>query len=340
MVSISQIQDTYKQIKPILQDENVKRYGNILMTIGKNGVKAIRGHLETKKNNQKKLLMSSGSSEVQTQLAGNMTGMTQQLIQKGCSSALGGLTSLGWANLAVSGINLGVTAVGMVVISKKINTLTSEIQQMNSKLDGIINEMHEIKIMVGQLNDNEIRKLYSEANRQIRRMNDYANELSMNYNSSIGREVKNQLIDSSSFLDDILARYNDTNCDIALGLDVIMAHFYAFVSLMKSYISTMYLYDRNLQSYEAYENTLRNFCSKSMIESVQNVYRKSSNSFISPQDLGLITAVYKGIMAEQVSEIKSQRQVLELVDYNEYRRINEKLQEDSSSGEIAFIQYS
>ena len=77
-----------------------------------------------------------------------------------------------------------------------------------------------------------------------------------------------------------------------------------------------------------------------MIESLQNVYRQSSNSFVSPQDLGLITAVYKGIMVEQISEIKSQQQIFELVDYNEYKRINEKLQESNDSDEIAFIQYA
>lgn len=321
-----------------LNNGNVERYGSAIRTLGDTKNKIV-GHLETRKANIPSVLAATSSpNEVGTQLS-NMSGMVQQLT-KNSSKMLGGLTSLGWANLAVSGINLGVTAVGMVVISKKINKLSQEVQQMNGKLDSIMSEMHEIKIMVGQLNENEIRKLYSEANRQIRRMNDYADELSTNYNSSLGREVKNQLIDSSSFLDDILARYNDINCNIALGLDVIMAHFYAFVSLMKSYISALYLYDKNLQSYESYENTLRNFCSKSMIESIQNVYRQSSSSFVSPQDLGLITAVYKGIMVEQISEIKSQRQIIELVDYNEYRRINEKLQEDSSSDEIAFIQYA
>ena len=77
-----------------------------------------------------------------------------------------------------------------------------------------------------------------------------------------------------------------------------------------------------------------------MIDSIQNAYRQSADSFISPQDLGLITAVYKGIMVEQISEIKSQRKVLELVDYNEYKRINEQLQEGEISGEVAFVQYA
>lgn len=342
MVSIEQIKSTYEQIKPLLEDERVKRYGTMLIKAGKNGAKKVIGHIETTRSSQQKMISSSNvTSGVQTQLAGNMAGMTQQLIQKGCSSALGGLTSLSWANLAVSGINLGVTVAGMIVISKKIDTLTREVQQMNGKLDAIIDEMHQIKAMVAQLNDNEIRKLYSDANKGIRRMKDLTYELNIGrYNDALRREAKNQLIDSSVFLEDIFGRYTDFNCNIALGLDVIMAYFYTFVSLMKTYISTVYLYDEELMNYAEYEDTLRNLCSKSMIESIQNIYRESSSSFVSPQDLGLITAVYKGIMVEQISEIKSQRQILELVDYNEYKRINEQLQSGNSSGEIAFVQYA
>ena len=284
---------------------------------------------------------SGNSSPVQTQLAGNMSGLSQQLITKGCSSALGGLTSLSWANLAVSGINLGVTAVGMIVISKKINTLTQEVGQMNGKLDYIIDEMHQIKVGIAQLNDNEIRKLYKEADTQIGYMRSSIDKLSSGrYTEYIVGEAEKTLISASKSLTDYLSRYNDQNCEIAIGLDVIMAHFYTFVSLLKSYISAVYLHEKDIRDYGEYEQLFRNFCSKAMIESLQNVYRQSSNSFVSPQDLGLITAVYKGIMVEQISEIKSQQQIFELVDYNEYKRINEKLQESNDSDEIAFIQYA
>lgn len=343
MISIGQISSAYNQIKPILEDEIVKRYGNALLKIGKDGAKKIIGHIETtrKAANQGLLTANGNSGGVSKLLSGNMSGAVQQISKIGAGS-LGGLTSLGWANLAVSGINLGVTAVGMIVVSKKIDTLTSEVQQMNSRLDGIIEEMHQIKAGIVQLNDNEIRKLYREANQQIRRMKNYSSELSYDgkYNDNLRREVNGYLSDASVFLEDILGRYEDSNCDIALGLDVIMAHFYTFVSLMKSYISVVYLHDKDLLGYGEYENTLRNMCSKYMVETIQNVYRQSTNSFVSPQDLGLITSVYKGIMIEQISEIKSQRQILELIDYNDYRRINEQLQNSSESGEISLIQYN
>lgn len=298
-----------------LNNGNVERYGSAIRTLGDTKNKIV-GHLETRKANITSVLAATSSpNEVGTQLS-NMSGMVQQLT-KNSSKMLGGLTSIGWANLAVSGINLGVTAVGMVVISKKINKLSQEVQQMNGKLDIIINEMETLKAGVNELKENEIRKLYRDIDKQIAYMQHCINKLnSGNYTDYVVGETEKALIKASKSLNDLLTRYNDSNCGISLGLDIIMAHFYAFVSLLKTYMSTVYLYESKKNYCLEYDNILRNFCSKSMIESVQNVYRQSSSSFVSPQDLGLITAVYKGIMVEQISEIKSQRQIIELVDYN------------------------
>jgi outer membrane murein-binding lipoprotein Lpp len=341
-MTIEQIKTAYEQLKPILQNEDVKRYGSMII---KKGGKKLLGHIETVRNQNNALLTSSDSTNaISTQLSGNASDMVQHLLRNASGSSLGGLASLGWANLAISGVNLGVTVVGMAVLSKKMDKLSQEMSQMNRKMDVILSEMHQIKAMVSQLNENEIRKIYSEADRQIRRMKGYSLELSgEGYNDSLKREVKNQLIDSSSFLTDSISRYNDPTCNIALGLDVIMAHFYTFVSLLKAYISTIYLYNNGRidnAMLDDTKDTLRLFCSKGMVKSIQSVYRQSAESFMSPQDLGLITSIYKGIMVEQVSEIKSQRKILELVDYNQYKRINEQLQENSGSGELAFIQYS
>lgn len=341
MIDFNRIQGTYEKFKPMLENEDFKRYGNMLVKAGSNGAKKIMGHFETVRANRQSMLTSQAAGQIETHLAGNMTGAVQQLTSGGASAALGGLTSLGWANLAVSGISIGVTVASTIYLSKKIEKINQEIQQINGKLDGIIDEMHQIKLMVVQLNDNEIRKLYTEANRQIRRMNDYADELNnMEYNHATAREVRNFLTDSSAFLEDILGRYNDTNCDISLGLDIIMAHFYTYVSLLKTYISVVYLHEKKIDDHDSHETILRNMCSKSMIDSIQDAYLLSADSFISPQDLGLITSVYKGIMVEQISEIKSQRKILELVDYNQYKRLTEQLQEGSSSGELAYIQYT
>lgn len=324
-----------------LNNGNLERYGSAIRTVGDMGKKIV-GHLETTKKaaSASKILTTSGTAEgIGSQLS-NISGMVQQLTASS-SKILGGITSLSWANLAVSGINLGVTAVGMVVISKKINALSQEVQQMNGKLDIIISEMEAIKSGVNELKENEIRKLYKDIDEQIAYMQHCINKLnSGNYTDYVVGETEKTLIKASKSLNDLLTRYNDSNCRISLGLDIIMAHFYAFVSLLKTYMSTVYLHKSKKNYCLEYDNILRNFCSKSMIESIQNVYRQSSSSFISPQDLALITSVYKNIMVEQISEIKSQRQIIELVNYNDYKRINEKLQESNESGELAYIQYN
>ena len=344
MAMIETIKTTYDQLKPILEDETVRRYGSMLIKVGSAGAKKVMGHLESRKANNTLLLTAADAGKGASQLVGGeVSSMAQQLVKTGGSAALGGLTSLGWANLAMTGVSIGVTVASTVILSKKIDNLSREIQQINGKLDGIINEMHEIKIMVAQLNDNEIRKLYKETSTQIAHMQHWMSKLSTgNYSEYIVGESEKALIEASNTLSDNLGRYNDPNCDICLGLDIIMAHFYAFVSLMKAYMSYAYLHEKRRNYGTEYDNILRNMCSKSMIESIQTAYRQSLSvdAFVSPTDIGLLTAVYKGIMVEQISEVKSQRKIIELVDYNEYKRINEKMEEDPGNSEVAFLRYA
>lgn len=76
MITINQIQTVYQQIQPILQDENIKRYGSLLVKAGSKGAKKIIGHIEATKNNKQKLLSVNGTTNgIQTQLAVNMSGM-------------------------------------------------------------------------------------------------------------------------------------------------------------------------------------------------------------------------------------------------------------------------
>lgn len=203
-------------------------------------------------------------------------------------------------------------------------------------------EIQAIRTDINDLKINEIRKLYRDIDEQIAYMQHLMNKLNTeSYNEYTVGETEKSLIKASRYLNDLLGRYND-NSSISLGLDIIMAHFYAFVSLLKTYMSVVYL-NEGIRKYGLeYDSILRIMCTKSMVESIQNMYRQSSavTSFVSPKDIGLITSVYKGIMIEQISEVKSQRGIIEIVDYNEYKRINEKLLYASASDEIAFIRYA
>ena len=344
MVSIEQIKNTYEQIKPLLEDENVKRYGSLLIKAGKTGGKKIMGHFETVRQSGKvQMLGNAGGNPagVANALAGNAPQMLQQ-ISGSVPGMLGGLTSLGWANLAVSGITLGVTIAGMVIMNKKLNALSADIQQINGKLDGIVDEMRQMRAMIVQLNKNEIYKLYREANTDIRQMKDLALELenaAETGNSAVHRDAKRLLNQASGYLEDALTRYMDTSCDIAIGLDVIMAYFQAFASLLKGYISSEYLLEQKKIYYTDYEQSLRLLCSRQMVQTLQAVYMQTGESFADPRDIGLITGLYKSIMAEQVQEIKSQRQILDIMDIGTYRSINERLMESSPSSDLVFANY-
>ena len=84
-------------------------------------------------------------------------------------------------------------------------------------------------------------------------------------------------------------------------------------------------------------------CSNTMISTIQDVYRNSSSSYMTPQDLAGIVALYKQIMSEQISEVKSQSQILEAMGHHEYVKLNDDISKQinySHSEELAFIQYS
>lgn len=105
-----------------INNGGLERWGSAIRRADTNGKKVI-GHLETVKKTtaSPKLLTTTGQTtgQIATQLAGNTAGMSEQLLKKS-SKLLGGITSLGWANLAVSGISIGVTAVSTAIIAKKL----------------------------------------------------------------------------------------------------------------------------------------------------------------------------------------------------------------------------
>lgn len=283
---------------------------------------------------------SGNPAQIASSLIGNV--QNQKMISQlsGISSQIGGIASLGWANMALSAVNLGATVVSTVVICKKMNKLSEQMTAISGKLDFITEEIHQIYGTVRELKDNEIRKLYTEASKEIQLMNNYIYELNSEaYTEYIKRDSKKALISYSSQLENLISRYCDSSCGIMLSLDTIMSYFYAYISFLKTYISVTYLNDKNLLSYQEFQNSMRMLCSSSMLSTIESIHRTSAKSFISAEDLRLIKSLYKGILAEQISGIKSQNQILGIIPYNEYVKMEEQLKTSDDDSDIAFIEY-
>lgn len=359
----------------LMQDGTLERYGSYLIS----GSKQIFGHFEQKQaakiaaqNRPFEILgnIATSLSDPESQMTSNIGKITGLVVQggkvasganpaqlassivgnvqnqkmisqlTGISSQLGGITSLGWTNMAMSAVNLGATVVSTVIICKKMNKLSEQMTAISGKLDFITEEIHQIYGAVRELKDNEIRKLYTEVSKEIQLMNNYIHELNSDeYTEYLKRDSKKALISYSSQLENLISRYCDNSCGIMLSLDTIMSYFYAYISFLKTYISVTYLNDKNLLNYQEFQNSMRMLCSSSMLSSIENIHRTSAKSFISAEDLKLIKSLYKGILAEQISGIKSQNQILGLIPYNEYVRIEEQLKNNKDDSDIALIEY-
>lgn len=328
-------------VETLLKNPTVQRYGSAIMK--KAGGEQILGHLESIKpafNNMSIISGNNGISASTKLLINDKVQLADKIIKKG-SSIVGGMASLNWGNLAINGINMGVTPTSMLVPEKKIETLNTEVIQMNSNIDSIMQEIIEVKAIVKGLQEKAISDEYAKASELVKNTFLYIKALRIDtYSDSLRREVERHINATSSFIEKNIKNYTNPDSTIIISLDEILSLFYAYVSLLKAYVSAVQLNDNKLISYTEHQECMKMLCSKTMITTIQDVYRNSTKSYMAPQDLASIVALYKEIMSEQIGEVKSQKQILELIDHNEYNRINEQLQESRTSEEIVFVQYA
>ena len=201
-------------------------------------------------------------------------------------------------------------------------------------------EIIEVKAIVKGLQEKAISDEYEKAGVIVKNTYLYIKSLRTDtYKDSLRREVELHINETSSFLEKNIKNYTNPDSTIVISLDEILSIFYAYVSLLKAYVSAVQLNENRLISYTEHQECMKMLCSKTIINTIQDVYRNSSTSYITPQDLSGIVSLYKEIMTEQIEEVKSQRQILEMIDYNEYKRIDEQVKNSTISDEIAFVQY-
>ena len=327
-------------VETILKNPTVRRYGSAI--IKKVGGEHLLGHFESLKSTFDNKNIISGNNAISEDtkiLINDKIQIADNIIKKG-SVIVGGMASLNWGNLAINGINVGVTPSSMIVPEKKIETLNTEVIQMNNNIDIIMKEIIEVKAIVKGLQEKAISDEYEKAGVIVKNSFLYIKSLRTDtYKDSLRREVELHINETSSFLEKNIKNYTNPDSTIVISLDEILSIFYAYVSLLKAYVSAVQLNENRLISYTEHQECMKMLCSKTIINTIQDVYRNSSTSYITPQDLSGIVSLYKEIMTEQIEEVKSQRQILEMIDYNEYKRIDEQVKNSTISDEIAFVQY-
>lgn len=327
----------------LLQNPTVKRYGSaIIKKIGGETGERIIGHLESLNlplDKANVLVGNNGISETTKVLINDRIQAADKIIQKG-SAILGGINSLSWGNLAANGISMGVTTTGIAVAEKKVLTINNEISRINSNMDSIMQEIIEVKTMVKGLQEKAISDEYEKASRLLKDTHGCIKALrNDSYTESFRREIERQMNATGSFLEKNIQNYTNSSSTIVIGLDEILSLFYAYVCLLKAYVSAVQLHDSKLVSYTEHQTCMKMLCSNTMITSIQDIYKNSTSSYMTPQDIAGIVSLYKEIMSEQISEVKSQHQILETLEQSEYVKLNEQLLKTNENEELAFIQY-
>lgn len=330
-------------VETLLKNPTVRRYGSaIIKKVGGQAGEKIIGHIEALNLPFDKMNIVSGNNAISEStkiLINDKVKIAENIIQKG-SSMIGGMSSLNWGNLAVNGISMGVVPAGIAIAEKKIETLNVEVTRMNNNIGGILQEIIEVKAIVKGLQEKEIGDEYERASFLVKNTFSYLKSLRTDtYKASLRREVERHINETSSFLEKHIKYYTNPDSTIVISLDEILSLFYAYVSLLKAYISAVQLNDNKLVSYTEHQQCMKMLCSNTMISTIQDVYRNSSVSYMTPQDLSGIVSLYKEIMAEQISEVKSQNQILTQISHEDYINLNDQLLENSNHSELALIQY-
>ncbi|MGN1411447.1 MAG: hypothetical protein ACI4WH_02920 [Oscillospiraceae bacterium] len=234
---------------------------------------------------------------------------------------------------------MGVTAVGMVVLSKKLNNISDEINQISKKLDDIDIKLVAIQLGIDELSENECRKLNREYNQLIGSMLNMIDNLNyQNYTDILDREAKDLLNKCNAFLNDMISRYIDKT-KIVITMEQLMAFFTVYTSFSRVLLAKAYKHTGRVLNPFSYQNSIRSMCSNKVIYSLQEHICTSAESVLLPSDLNLIANAYKLIVSEKVKSIKSSEQIINFLPYNEFVYIDEELKSVHNK-EIMYIEYN
>jgi outer membrane murein-binding lipoprotein Lpp len=312
----------FSKVCDMVKDGTLERYGSVI----RNALtKKPLGHLEE---------IGQGASETALSTIVN----TEPITSVASSLATLG-TPVGWSNLAVGAVNLGVTVAGFVVVNQKLNSLSATLQETNRKLDGIDLKLIAIKIGVDRLNENETRKLYEKSKKYVDEMNECIVALRLENFSTMNRETAKILLESASFLESMINRFQD-GYEIMVDLGTLVPFSCAYMSLFRAYSSAFYLDKKEVLPLEQYQSAMKALCTKDMVTAVETLCKRSTDSYIPIRDLNLIKSAYKGIIAEQIRGVKSNQEILSIIPHDKYCKLNDTVKNQPNTDEnIGFVSY-
>lgn len=207
-----------EEIKKLIKEGKAEVYGGVVRFINsgsKNGqiIQHLQFPMEDNLENYTNILNQLGSLDKKFESATEVIGMLQK------AQGLGNV--IGVANLAMSGLNLCVTAVGFTVV---INKLT----KINGKLDSIQSDIDELKTNETNKLKKEIKEMIGEARCHIDNEKNFPNE---NIDSNRLLEIDKLINRFRSTIEDLIIRKNSK--DIKLDDSAILNLYDIYIGLNK-----------------------------------------------------------------------------------------------------------
>jgi hypothetical protein len=144
------------------------------------------------------------------------------------------LQMLSYVNIAMTGINIGVSVVGFAIVISKLNQIDHKLTNITYKLEGIIRS--DIKIMI-----REVSNSIKDSITLVEKLSHIPLSEYFEY------EVEKQLNKMQSLLDDLISRLDDDDI-VNVPLPVIQALYNNYANLLKAYLTSVYLSQKNIKS--------------------------------------------------------------------------------------------
>ncbi|MGY6528846.1 MAG: hypothetical protein ACXITR_02850 [Cyanobacterium sp.] len=221
------------------------------------------------------------------------------------------LQMLSYVNIAITGINIGVSIVGFAIVISKLNQIDHQLMNITHKLEGIIRG--DIKIMIREVS-NSIKDSIS-----------LVDKLSyIPLSEYFEHAVEKQLNKMESLLNDLISRLHDDDI-VNVPLPLIQALYNNYANLLKVYLTSIYLSQKNIkfngisQRLNFLKETQEKLVTEKMLEYIYEDILISGQQKLSESEIDIIQYLYEYGCQQIPKNIQNHHKILIETPINKFQ---------------------
>jgi hypothetical protein len=219
------------------------------------------------------------------------------------------LQVLSCVNIAMTGVNLGVSIVGFALVISQLNQID---HKLNLILQGI-----------NHLINNENRKLLSKTKNYIKKVITLLNQLESSKSILIlDLQVEDTLNEIETHIEDLISRYTN-RASMNVPLHYIQALYVAYCNLLKSYLTSKYLSQGDLQCISYKIQILENITIKMVSEDIMDLLYEecllNEEKRLSETELNVILRLFKSSSHESLEKVKTHQEILSTTPIEKFK---------------------